>query len=392
MQGSLCPTCQNASLSIFFDRVGAPIHCNVLWSSRAAAVGATRGDMRLGFCHYCGMIYNTVFDPDLMTYTEDYENSLHGSPRFQHYAASLATHLVETYDLHGKTIIEIGCGQGEFLTLLCKAGHNHGVGFDPGYHTDPGTADDTSDMTFIRDEYSAAYLDYAADLICCRQVLEHIATPRTFLEHIRRATAQRPTSAAFFEVPNVLYTLREGGIWDLLYEHCSYFSAPSLTRLFQETGFAVRDVYPVFDGQFLCLETTPMMAADKRSTQASQELDQLARDVAVFGENYRHQIDMWHQKLSRLDQLGRRVVVWGAGTKGVMFLNTVKASEQVRYIVDINPRKQAMYIAGTGQQIVPPEFLQSYRPDVVLVMNPIYQDEIRACMTALGLSSKLITV
>jgi len=101
---------------------------------------------------------------------------------------------------------------------------------------------------------------------------------------------------------------------------------------------------------------------------------------------------MWHQKLSRLDQLGRRVVVWGAGTKGVMFLNTVKASEQVRYIVDINPRKQAMYIAGTGQQIVPPEFLQSYRPDVVLVMNPIYQDEIRACMTALGLSSKLITV
>ena len=168
MQGSLCPTCQSASLSSFLDLVGAPIHCNVLWASRAAALGAPRGDICLGFCHDCGMIYNTAFNPDLMTYTEDYENSLHCSPFFQHYATSLATRLVETYDLHGKTIIEIGCGKGEFLTLLCKAGLNHGIGFDPSYEADQDTGDDAADITFIRDEYSEAHLDYAADLICCR--------------------------------------------------------------------------------------------------------------------------------------------------------------------------------------------------------------------------------
>ena len=52
--------------------------------------------------------------------------------------------------------------------------------------------------------------------------------------------------------------------------------------------------------------------------------------------------------------------------------------------MDINPRKQGMYVAGTGQQIVPPEFLKYYQPDVVIVMNPIYESEIRQIIEGLG--------
>ena len=35
--------------------------------------------------------------------------------------------------LRGKDIIEIGCGKGEFLLLLCEMGNNRGTGFDPGF-------------------------------------------------------------------------------------------------------------------------------------------------------------------------------------------------------------------------------------------------------------------
>ncbi len=35
---------------------------------------------------------------------------------------------------HGKTVLEIGCGKGEFLVWMCEAGAGHGIGIDPGAH------------------------------------------------------------------------------------------------------------------------------------------------------------------------------------------------------------------------------------------------------------------
>jgi hypothetical protein len=78
-------------------------------------------------------------------------------------------------------------------------------------------------------------------------------------------------------------------------------------------------------------------------------------------------------------------VVWGAGSKGVTFLNVLEVGELIAYIVDLNPRKHLKYIADTGQQIVSPEFLLTYRPEVVIVMNPIYLEEIQTLLDTMGL-------
>jgi hypothetical protein len=47
-------------------------------------------------------------------------------------------------------------------------------------------------------------------------------------------------------------------------------------------------------------------------------------------------------------------------------------------------------MAGTGQQIVAPEFLQEYRPDLVIAMNPVYLEEIGVQLSALGVSTELV--
>ncbi len=71
-------------------------------------------------------------------------------------------------------------------------------------------------------------------------------------------------------------------------------------------------------------------------------------------------------------------------------MNALETQDQIRYVVDINPRKQGMYLAGTGQQVVPPEFLRDDQPDVVIVMNPIYEDEIRQLTEDLGLTPEFM--
>lgn len=389
---SACPICDSPDAAIFVEISQIPVHCNLLWKTRRDALRTPKGDIRLGFCRQCGHIFNVAFNPDLMHYEQDYENSLHYSQRFQEYARSIAANLIARYDLHDKDIISIGCGRGDFLVLLCELGGNRGVGFDPSYTIKRASEDGQKGITFVQDFYSERYVDYKADLVCCRHVLEHIHRPRDFLTTIRRTIGDRLETVVFFEVPNVNFTLRDLGIWDLIYEHCSYFSAGSLTRLFDSCGFAVRNCSEVFEGQFLSVEAVPIKDSTVAQSGQWDGLAKMARDVAAFAERYQNKVSAWRRELEKIVSAGKRAVVWGAGSKGVTFLNIIQNSHQIEYVVDINPIKQGKYIAGTGQQIIPPENLLDYQPDIVLVMNPIYLEEIRRSTQRLGLSAELIPV
>ena len=389
--GGQCSVCGSTDVVSLIEIRQIPVHCNMLWPTQEGALHAPRGDLRLGLCGECGHIFNLAFDPALMEYTQAYENSLHFSPHFQRYAESLVAQLVERYDLHGKDIIEIGCGKGEFLTLLCELGGNRGIGFDPSYIPEQNASAKTSPITVIRDFYSERFASYTADFICCRHVLEHIQFPRDFLSSVRCSIGGRLKTVVFFEVPNALFTLRDLGIWDLIYEHCSYFSARSLSRLFMSCGFDVLNVSEAFGGQFLCAEAVPTKNP-AHPDHSGNGLDTPTSEAGVFADRYRRKVRVWAEHLEQMTRQGRRAVVWGAGSKGVTFLNTLRIYSQIEYVVDLNPRKQGRYVAGTGQKIVAPEFLRSYRPEVVLVMNSIYQSEIQHMTERLGLTPELICV
>jgi hypothetical protein len=49
-------------------------------------------------------------------------------------------------------------------------------------------------------------------------------------------------------------------------------------------------------------------------------------------------------------------------------------------------------MAGTGHEIVSPEFLKDYRPDVVIIMNAIYKEEIDHDLQTMGLSPEILTL
>lgn len=387
---SNCTVCDSPRITEFLVIVGVLVHCNLLWPTRKEAIRAPKGDLRLGFCQRCGHIFNLAFDPELITYTQTYENSLHFSPRFHSYAESLANRLIKQYDFYGKDIIEIGSGQGDFLRLLCQLGGNRGVGFDPSYVPEQEAILAEDRVTIIRDFYSDRYADYEADLICSRHVLEHIQFPQSFLASIRRSIGDHSHSLVFFEVPNVMFTLRDLGIWDLIYEHCSYFSRNSLAHLFNTQGFEVINQTEVYEGQFLCIESLPREGLHSPKFENGHDLEQMNSHVATFADKYRERVAEWENNLEDFVAAGQRVVLWGGGSKGVTFLNTLKIQDQVEYVVDINPRKHGKYVAGTGQQIVPPEHLQDYQPDVVIVMNPIYYNEIKQNLIKLGISAQLI--
>jgi SAM-dependent methyltransferase len=379
-------------MAVFYQLESIPVHSCLLMPSREAATHYPKRDLRLGFCQSCGFIQNTAFDPSVHEYSSRYEETQAFSPRFSQFARDLARRLIERYDLRRKDILEIGCGKGEFLVLLCEMGANRGIGIDPGYVEERTRSEAAARIKFIRDFYSEKYSYLRADFVCCRHTLEHIQPTRQFVQMVRNAIGNRPDTIVFFEVPDVARVLKEQAFWDIYYEHCSYFSLGSLARLFRSCGFEVLDLVKDFGDQYLLIEARPGNGSDGRLFAGESDVEELATDVKRFAATLPSRLQGWRQELRQLKARGRRAVIWGSGSKAVAYLTTMGIDGEIEYVVDINPYKHGMYLAGTGHEIVPPTFLKDYRPDVVIVMNPIYCDEIRRELDRMEVAAELMAV
>jgi SAM-dependent methyltransferase len=330
-----------------------------------------------------------MFDPDVHSYSADYEETQGFSPTFRNFHEQLASRLVSEYDLHGKTVLEIGCGKGEFLALLCRIGGNRGIGIDPAFVSDRNPAEGC-DVTYIADFYSEKYADYEADFICCKMTLEHIYDVFEFVSTVRRAMRKTPKALVFFQVPDVRRILKECAFWDVYYEHCSYFGAGSLARLFERAGFEVISTRLEFGQQYLTVLAKPRPDDVTPQRRAEGDLHQV--HVQRFKRSAERIIGSWRARIRQMARSGQQIVIWGSGSKGVAFLAALGISDEIKYVVDINPYRQGKFMVGTGHEIVSPEFLTRAKPDVAIAMNPIYQYEILRELGRLGLSTRLLSV
>ncbi len=389
-----CPACGSAEMSVFYEVRRVPVNSVLLVMSREEALNFQTGDITLAVCPACGFISNITFDEALTQYTARYEATQGYSPTFNKFHQALAQDLIDRYDLHGKDIIEIGCDKGDFITMLCEMGENRGVGFDPAYVPGRHPSSAAERLTFIPDFYSEKYTDYRADFICCKMTLEHIPHAGEFIATVRRSIADNHETIVFFQIPNARYVLCDVAFWDIYYEHCSYFTKGSLARLFRANGFEVKDLWTVYDDQYLMIEARPvdgqlgaMPLPDEESAAETLQM------VDYFVEHYETKRAEWQHRLAEMKSAGRKVVLWGGGSKGVAFLTTLDQSlDDIAYAVDINPIKTGTFMAGTGQEIIAPSFLEGYQPDDVIIMNPVYLDEITRDLQAMGLSPAIYTL
>lgn len=391
-QEHLCPNCLKGKMDVFYTKKKAPSHSVVLLSSHKQAVNYPSGDIELAFCDTCGFIGNIAFDPSIQDYATDYEATQSYSPTFNKFAKRLADTLIEKYDLHNKQIIEIGCGQGEFLTMLCEQGPNDGIGFDPAYRDEPNDSPAKDRMSFIADYYSEKYTDYDTDFLVCKMTLEHIDTTMQFVKTVRQSLADRHDSVVFFQIPNGEYVMSDVAFWDVYYEHVSYFSFASLSYLFRASGFDVLGMSTDYDDQYLMIEAKPAREPEQDVQVNPEDFKRIKGYKDKFVEEVKIIRERWDERLTEMKAGNQKVVIWGSGSKGVAFLTTLGITDQIQYCVDINPRKHGKFMAGTGQEIVAPKFLKSYQPDVVIVMNPVYCDEIQTDLDRMGIHAEMMTV
>ena len=378
-----CPVCGEPAGDTVFSADRVPVLCNVLLPTAAEARRAPTGVVDLVLCAACGLVWNSAFDQAIVEYSPAYENSLHFSPRFQEFATELAAGLVGRHALAGRTVLEIGSGKGDFLAMLCDAGAGRGIGYDPSYGGETPARPELrfEPVLFPTKEFPDA------DLVCARHVFEHLATPAAVLGDICDAIPSGRTVAFYVEVPDGTYLLREVALWDVIYEHPLHFTAPALTRLLADAGLVVTRLGTSFGGQYLAAEAS---TGGPAAVDASPDPAVLVGLAAAFRDRATFLRAGWSDRLADLAARGA-VALWGAGSKGVSFLATVEGAGQIAAVVDVNPRKHGRHVPVTGQEVVAPEALVALRPRAVVVLNPVYRDEIEAMLSDLGVDAEVVT-
>ena len=329
-------------------------------------------------------------DAGNLRYSAAYDNTQSCSPYFKRYLTELGESLVSKYCLNDKVVIEVGCGKGEFLRLLCKDRRNRGIGFDPSY-VGPETAEQGA-VRFIRAFYDSRQTHFAPDFVCCRHVIEHVQSPLDMLRAVRQAIGNRTDSCVYFETPALPWILDTVTFWDFFYEHCSYFTAESLAWAFEQTGFQVLATHSAFDGQYLCIEAKPAMAGSTAGALPPRPAPNLWSKIQSFLARLQERMEACEERIDFFNKAGG-CAIWGAAGKGTTLVNTLDPqNRRVRFLVDINPSKQGKFIPGTGHRIVSPSHLRESTSRIagILNMNPNYLEENRSILMQLSLEIPIV--
>ncbi len=386
-----CQACGGGDLETFYTVRDVPAHSCLMLPTRDAALAFPRGDIELAFCRECGFISNIRFDVGLNAYSPAYEETQAFSPRFMRFVNDICDDQIAKYGIGpGTSVLEIGCGKGEFLVALCERAGCNGIGLDPGYRPERTQSAAANRIRFIRDFYGPKYSHLQADYVCCRHTLEHIAPVGEFMTLVRETIGDRRHVNVFFELPDMEHILEHGMFWDVYYEHCTYFTRGSLARVFRDTSFEVVELFKAYGSQYLMIEARP--APGPTVPRLSQE-DDLER-VTQLVDGFKARVDARLQEIATLAHQARRdgrtLAIWGSGSKCVSLISSLRLGEELTAIVDINPHKHGKFLAGSGREIVSPERLRELRPDIVLLMNSIYTEEVRYELNSRGLNPQLV--
>jgi hypothetical protein len=372
-----CPVCGEKDIWSFFEAANVPVRDGLLWDSAQEAAAAPTGDLRLSVCRTCFYIGNEDYRPDTAG-SGRCDFSLQHSPSFRRFVRALSARLIERYRLKNTTVLDVGSGDGFFLRTICSMGRNSGVGIEPGFvqETNPDRTVKT-----IRDRFSetqAARTRFG--LIACRHVLSEIDQPKELLVSIRRGI-RNPACLVYLEVPNAAHTFGQRLFWNLVYEHRSWYLPAGLMNLCQVAGLEVQDVRACWKREYLsAVAVRASGSSRRRRTFVTASLESLQS----FRTEWARTVEQWQARLAAWRRSGVRVVAWGAGARAVTFAGSFDCRGVIDTVVDINPIRWGKYLPVSAIRVAAPPFIQTFKPDVILITNPTYTSEIQAQVARLG--------
>lgn len=366
-----CPCCAAQNTRHVFTTHPMPVNSCILTSSRKTSLDFAKAVLTIMACDTCGFLWNATFDGDRTDYNDAYEATQIHSPHFRKYLENTAEGWVKTSD---RDVLEVGCGMGEFLTVLKGKCDARLSGFDPAFR---GKTPDGVSITATKLPETA---QQKFDTVINRMTLEHIQNPVSFLAAM--GDWLREDGRLITQVPNSARMLRDGLVCDLFYEHVNYFTQSSLGAALLAAGFGDITFETSYDDQHL--------TAFARRSGARSLPRQVAIPTAPLESALKRFHPDWRSRLDDQIAKGRTIWIWGTGSRATTFMAMLGDDARLKGAIDINPNRAGSYILGTDCKTHMPDVLRGRRNLAIIVMNPIYEPEIRTALADLDANAKLL--
>lgn len=311
-------------------------------------------DLEVWLCQECGFVQvNPIFTPE---FYKEYLMTASHSSQMQHFQQAQARNFVQRFRLQGKRIIEIGCGDGNYLQCLQSAGALV-AGIEPSarFRAVALKRGCTVHAGYVGQGVSIPGAPY--DAFVTRQVLEHVPDVVDFLLGIRESL--QPDAVGLVEVPSLEQALDGIRFYDFFADHLNYFSAHTLRLALERTGYEVIDISRGMTGEYHVAQVRvhSQQALLGFRTSVDEVLDDLRKFMATCRRN------------------NKRVAVWGAGGKGVSLM-AIAQLKDVAYVIDSDPYKHKLFTPITHFLVVPPIHLLKEPVDVIILTALAYKNEI----------------
>ncbi len=361
-----CPVCEKLDSILLVERRDVSVYQNRKYLGPDQARKAPVGNLEFRECKNCQFVWNAAFDETVIVYDQNYENCQSHSPAFRSHLDQRIARIISAFPGDQLlTIVEIGCGQATFLEeLVERFGKDriaNAVGFDPAWHGEDGTGPSGTRIygQYFNDQ-ALVKVGAVPDILVSRHTIEHIPDPAQFLRSIRTALPDKCETRLFLETPTSDWIVENKVTHDFFYEHCTLLNHRSMAEALHRTGFAPDLIEAVFGGQYLWTE--------------AHAVDAAPLDISSEDKNYRNQ---WQAYIAKSRDSGRKIAIWGAGAKGCTFASLIDPdSKLIHCLIDINEKKQGGFLPVTAHPVLSPEQALGEGITEILVMNPLYIDEI----------------
>ena len=306
-------------------------------------------------CEKCGLVQ---LDCTPVDYYKDVIRSGGYSSTMKDLRTIQYKNLIKKYNLIGKKIVEIGCGQGEFLLPLKE------------FDVKPFGIENKKSLAniakangikvfngFINDDLEAIKNKGPFDAFLSFNFIEHQPDPNKMLSSIYEIMSD--DGVGIITAPSFEYIIENGSYYEFIRDHIAYYTFDTLCFLANKNGF------DVIEKEMINRDTLSVIVKKRQLFNCNR----LKESQLILQNEFENLIGKYKSR-------NMTVSVWGASHQGFTVLSTLKLGEKIEYVIDSAPFKQNKFAPSSHIPIVSPEYFGSNPTDAVIIIAPGYSDEI----------------
>ena len=315
-------------------------------------------DLNLFQCSSCGLVQ---LSEKPVSYYKEVIRASSFSSEMKRFRSEQFVSWVDKYNLKGKSILEVGCGRGEYLSILkqTEVSLAHGIEYSKESVSSCINSELSVTKGFFGDE-NFVLPKQKYDGFICLNFMEHWPNPNKVLAHLKKNLSE--DAIGIVEVPNFDMILKQGLYSEFISDHLFYFTKDTLTFMLNYNGFEVIECSVIWHDYILSAVVRKRKRIDL-SLLKSRKLN-VETELNSF-------IDKFEKK---------EVAIWGAGHQSLAVMSLAKLENKIRYVVDSAPFKQGKYTPATHFPIVAPIELVNNPVKAVIIIAASYSNEVAYIM------------